>query len=754
VSPLSGQVILSAATEHVALGSGTPVANFTSANRGDVASGFTAAIDWGDGATTAGAITGSNGSFTVSGGHTYADEGSDQLSVKLTRNSDAKQATAAGTVTVGENDALTGQGTSFGAIAGQPLNNVTVASFTDTDTVTAADDFSATIDWGDGTTTAGTVTGSNGSFSVLGTHTYAAPGTDTVTVVLADSLADSEPGPATATAITTATISPGIATTSLFDFVFVYADGNDYYGGTVADNGAYGYRVGQQITTSAGHYDIFAKEDAPTQAPSGTVVVTNYSHGGPGAASTVPVNTAAGQPDGTDGLGSESDAVLGLDGEAHPFSSTLEASFGTTALFGFVYRYADGAAFYSGSAADDGTFGLLGDPDAAFSRTVTDSTGTLLGTYSIFRNGMSTLAPGSVVIDRFTTGDASFLPNHADADAVDGSSGLGSEVGTITVDGSDVAFSTVIEPRLMLSVPPVPDPPVLDSADVILHELTEIYQEVLGRNPDPSGLATYTAALAGGTSLAAVRREIAGSPEARSDVNALYHQVFGRDADPGGVATYTGLLANGSSLPAVQLILAQSPEALNDIGTIYQEVLGRTADGGGLVTFMAALAGGTSLSAVRGLFAHSLEAANDLIQLFRGILGRLPGAAELVGMEDLLAGSATQQTLQNALSTNGSAGGFATVTAAPGDAALTAPPLTPTLFVFGDIAFGNDTIAGFDPVRDTIGISHARVADLAALAKETTAFGGGTLITLNSSQSIQIAGIAPNQLGAPNFQIL
>jgi hypothetical protein len=169
---------------------------------------------------------------------------------------------------------------------------------------------------------------------------------------------------------------------------------------------------------------------------------------------------------------------------------------------------------------------------------------------------------------------------------------------------------------------------------------------------------------------------------------------------------------------------------------------------------MAALAGGTSLAAVRGLFAHSLEAANDLIQLFQGILARPPGAAELVGMEDLLAGSATQQTLASALQANGTAGGFTTVTAATGDAALTAPTLTPTLFVFGDIAFGNDTIAGFDPVRDTIQIAHARVADLTALAADTAASGTGTLITINPSQSIQLAGISPTKLGPANFQIL
>ena len=70
---LAGQVLLSSATEGVALAS--TVATFTDSNSGDQAGGFTSSINWGDGTTTAGTVTGGDGSFTVSGGHTYADGG-------------------------------------------------------------------------------------------------------------------------------------------------------------------------------------------------------------------------------------------------------------------------------------------------------------------------------------------------------------------------------------------------------------------------------------------------------------------------------------------------------------------------------------------------------------------------------------------------------------------------------------------------------------------------------------------------------
>ena len=80
-------------------------------------------------------------------------------------------------------DKLTAQGGTFTPTAEQSFNG-TVATFTDTNTATASSAFSATIDWGDTTTSTGTVSGSAGSFSVSGTHTYALPGQYTVTTTI------------------------------------------------------------------------------------------------------------------------------------------------------------------------------------------------------------------------------------------------------------------------------------------------------------------------------------------------------------------------------------------------------------------------------------------------------------------------------------------------------------------------------------------------------------------------------------------
>lgn len=76
--------------------------------------------------------------------------------------------------------------TTFSASGGSPFDGV-VASFGDGSTGTTPSDFSATIDWGDGSQSLGTVAAaSGGGFTVSGVHTYAAGGTFPATVEVRD----------------------------------------------------------------------------------------------------------------------------------------------------------------------------------------------------------------------------------------------------------------------------------------------------------------------------------------------------------------------------------------------------------------------------------------------------------------------------------------------------------------------------------------------------------------------------------------
>ena len=134
---------------------------FTDANTAAPASDYSATIDWGDnsGPPTNGTITSVDGLYTISGTHTYSTNGTYTVTLALT-DLDGSQKTATSTVVVGD------------LIAGQSAS-LTVVSFSDPNTNPSLSEYTASIDWGDGTpATPGTVTSANGNFDVSGSHTY------------------------------------------------------------------------------------------------------------------------------------------------------------------------------------------------------------------------------------------------------------------------------------------------------------------------------------------------------------------------------------------------------------------------------------------------------------------------------------------------------------------------------------------------------------------------------------------------------
>jgi hypothetical protein len=161
------------------------VATFTDGDTFATAAEYSATIVWGDGSSSAGTITGGNGTFSVAGGHTYAEEGTYNVTVTIT-DVDTNITTATANSATVADAALTASAAC--SATSTLLYNGQTATFIDAASPSGTlSDFSATIHWGDGTVTAGTVTGANGGpYTVSGTHTYATTGIFTITTNIHD----------------------------------------------------------------------------------------------------------------------------------------------------------------------------------------------------------------------------------------------------------------------------------------------------------------------------------------------------------------------------------------------------------------------------------------------------------------------------------------------------------------------------------------------------------------------------------------
>ena len=185
-------------------------ATFTDANPGDHTADFTATITWGDGSPTSlGTVSYSAGVYTVSGSHTYAEEGSYPISIGVLDNG-GSTATITGTATVAD-AALTGSAAATaGGTEGATNSSVLAgATFTDANPGDHTADFTATITWGDGGgTSAGVVSYSAGTYTVAGSHTYTDEGSYSISIGVLDD------GGQTTTITGTATVADAALTGS------------------------------------------------------------------------------------------------------------------------------------------------------------------------------------------------------------------------------------------------------------------------------------------------------------------------------------------------------------------------------------------------------------------------------------------------------------------------------------------------------------------------------------------------------------
>lgn len=194
-APLTSSGTNVAGTEGLSTGNVT-VATFTDADPAGTVGDYTATVNWGDGTATvtlpAGSITSvvlaSGVTFHVDAAHTYAEEGTFRVTVTV--------ADAGGSSTLSTTQAVIGDapltnatGVHVAATEGAALTDVPVATFVDSDPLGTTNDFTGTIDWGDGSTSQATITQPGGAgtpFTVSGSHPYTEEGSYQILITIHD----------------------------------------------------------------------------------------------------------------------------------------------------------------------------------------------------------------------------------------------------------------------------------------------------------------------------------------------------------------------------------------------------------------------------------------------------------------------------------------------------------------------------------------------------------------------------------------
>jgi hypothetical protein len=167
------------------------VARFSDPGTDGTTADYSATITWPDGSTSPGAIALVSGQvFSVAGGHTFSEGGSLPIAVLVVDVGGAR--TVVNSTAAVADLPLTARGAAEplhgrepGVLEPGEATSGTLATFTDADPRGTIGDYRATIDWGDGTTSAGTVGGPvAGPWTVSGTHQYQEDGEFGITVTI------------------------------------------------------------------------------------------------------------------------------------------------------------------------------------------------------------------------------------------------------------------------------------------------------------------------------------------------------------------------------------------------------------------------------------------------------------------------------------------------------------------------------------------------------------------------------------------
>jgi uncharacterized protein (TIGR03118 family) len=606
VTSLSGTSKTISPTQATAF-SGT-VASFSDANANQNLGDYGASIDWGDGTVSPGTILADGGGYDVSGSHAYQSYG--HKTVEVTISDPGSAITVASAANVADANTLTAIASPVTATEGAVFAG-DVATFTDTLASTPAGAFAATIDWGDGSTSAGTVTESGGVFTVAGGHTYVDEGTFTVkstvqdiggtasaTVLSPANVADTNllaMTPITFSAVAGAVFTGAVATVSdtnltapgsIFHATINWGDGATTPGAVSGGNGVF--------TVSGLH--TYAEEGSYAAI----VSMADHSPGTASATATSTAEVAAGPPMVTAAAVSGAERTLlavkvatfdqlGANAVAGDYTATIVWGDGTTSA-GTVT--ADGAGF-----AVSGTHAYADEGHYAFSVAVDrtgGTSGTARGTATIVEPPLADGTNGNANTRWINEVYGDLLNRRADVGA------LGFWSGQLSAGVSRIQIVNSIEA----------------SAEYRGDEVQGVFQTYLKR-PAEASAVTFGAGYLANHTLEQFAVLVAGSGEfyeaqggGTNDgfLEALFHDALNRPVDAGARAYFDQLLSGGVSTAQVASLVFGSEEYLGDVvQSAYLSYLDRPVDAGGQAYFVGLLQGGATDAQVAATLIASDE---------------------------------------------------------------------------------------------------------------------------------------------------
>lgn len=143
---------------------------------------------------------------------------------------------------------------------------------------------------------------------------------------------------------------------------------------------------------------------------------------------------------------------------------------------------------------------------------------------------------------------------------------------------------------------------VLGSSEYRMRAVRLAYQQFLHRDADAGGLALWTSALGNGATIEQFAATLLGSNEYFVNrgagtnagfLEALFQDVLARPVDPSGLAAFGQLLGSGTPRGNVALAILKSNEArARLVASFYMRFLGRPVDAGGLSFYIGLLSAG------------------------------------------------------------------------------------------------------------------------------------------------------------------